>query len=58
MEKLKLIDVSVHQGKIDWSVVKNHVDGVIIRCGYGSNYEKQDDKRFKENVEACIAHSA
>ena len=56
MEKLKLIDVSVHQGKIDWSVVKNHVDGVIIRCGYGSNYEKQDDKRFKENVEACIAH--
>lgn len=56
MKKLKLIDVSVHQGKINWGVVKNHVDGVIIRCGYGSNYTEQDDKRFKENIEGCIAH--
>ena len=57
MDNLKLIDVSVHQGKIDWSVVKNHVDGVIIRCGYGSDYTKQDDKRFKENVEGCIKYN-
>ena len=56
MAKLKVIDVSVHQGKINWSVVKNHVDGVIIRCGYGSDYTKQDDKRFKENVEGCIKY--
>lgn len=56
MANLKLIDVSAHQGKIDWGTVKNHVDGVIIRCGYGSNYKTQDDKRFKENVEGCIAH--
>lgn len=56
MEELKLIDVSVHQGKIKWEVVKKHIDGAIIRCGYGSDYISQDDKRFKENVEGCIAN--
>ena len=56
MAELKLIDVSVHNGNIDWDIVKNHVDGVIIRCGYGSDYTYQDDKRFKENIEGCIAH--
>lgn len=56
MAKLKVIDVSVHQGKIDWGTVKNHIDGAIIRCGYGSDYKSQDDKKFKENVEGCIAH--
>lgn len=34
MEKL-LIDVSEHNGKIDWETVKNYIDGAIIRCGYG-----------------------
>ena len=57
MTELKLIDVSYHQGKIDWSVVKKQVDGVIIRCGYGSDYTSQDDKRFKENIEACIKYN-
>lgn len=56
MAELKLIDVSKHQGEIDWKIVKNHVDGVIIRCGYGSDYKSQDDKRFKENVEGCLAY--
>ena len=54
--ELKLIDVSVHQGQIDWGKVKNHIDGAIIRCGYGSDYAHQDDKRFIQNVEACIQH--
>lgn len=54
--ELKLIDVSVHQGQIDWKEVKKHIDGAIIRCGYGSDYAKQDDKRFVQNVEACIQH--
>lgn len=57
MAEIKLIDVSYHQGKIDWSVVRKHVDGVIIRCGYGSDYTHQDDKRFKENVEGCIKYN-
>lgn len=30
----KVIDVSSHQGNIQWSKVKNAVDGVIIRLGY------------------------
>ena len=54
--ELKLIDVSVHQGQIDWGKVRNHIDGAIIRCGYGSDYAHQDDKRFIQNVEACIQH--
>lgn len=52
--ELKLIDVSYHNGEINWSEVKNHVDGAIIRCGYGSDIEKQDDKMFHENVKGCI----
>ena len=54
--ELKLIDVSVHQGQIDWAKVKNHIDGAIIRCGYGSDIADQDDKRFVQNVESCIQH--
>lgn len=57
MANVKVIDVSVHNGKIKWDVVKNHIDGAIIRCGYGSDYSHQDDKRFKENVEGCIANN-
>ena len=56
MANVKLIDVSVHNGKIKWDVVKDHIDGAIIRCGYGSDYKAQDDKRFKENIEGCIAN--
>lgn len=52
--ELKLIDVSVHQGVIDWKEVKKHIDGVIIRCGYGRDIISQDDRRYVENVEACI----
>ena len=51
---MKVIDVSKHQGKIDWKKLKGKIDGAIIRCGYGSDMAKQDDERFKENVEACI----
>lgn len=54
--EMKVIDVSKHQGKIDWEKVKDHIDGVIIRCGYGSDIRSQDDVRFKENVEACIKY--
>lgn len=52
----RLIDVSAHQGKINWAMVKDNIDGAIIRCGFGKDYESQDDERFVENVEACIKY--
>lgn len=45
-----LIDVSYHNGKIDWKLLKKTCDSVIIRCGYGGDYKKQDDKKFKSNI--------
>lgn len=55
MKELKVIDLSYHNGKVDFNKVKTQVDGVILRCGYGSDIESQDDRRFKEYVENCIA---
>lgn len=52
--KLKGIDVSKHNGKIDWKKVKQ--DGVkfaMIRMGVGSDLKSQDDPRFEENVKGC-----
>ena len=51
-----IIDVSKHQGVIDWDKVKasGAVEGAIIRCGYGSDMKSQDDSQFKRNVEECI----
>lgn len=48
-----LIDVSEHQGVIDWEKVRHHIDGAILRCGYGSDYPDQDDKQFKRNADEC-----
>ena len=50
----KGIDVSEHQGTIDWQKVKDAgVDFVIIRCGYGDNETNQDDKQWQRNVSEC-----
>lgn len=54
--EMKVIDVSTYQGKIDWAVTAQHIDGAIIRCGFGQDIQSQDDDRFKENVEACIKY--
>lgn len=48
-----LIDVSTHQGIIDWEKVKPHIDGAILRCGYGMDMESQDDAQFKRNADEC-----
>jgi len=51
---LKGIDVSKHQGKIDWAKVK--ADGIqfaIIRCGWGNDITSQDDVQFENNVNGC-----
>ena len=50
---MKLIDVSEHQGRIDWEKVKPQIDGAILRCGYGMDIEKQDDTYFKRNADEC-----
>ena len=51
-----IIDVSEHNGKIDWAKAKPHIDGAIIRIGYGQNSTSQDDKRAAENIQGCIAN--
>ena len=48
------IDVSSHQGAIDWAQVKNSgIAFAILRAGYGK-YRSQEDKRFAENYRACV----
>ena len=50
----KVIDVSHHNGTIDWEKVKAAgVDGAILRCGYGDNIASQDDKQWKRNADEC-----
>lgn len=52
---LKGIDVSVWQGSIDWSKVKNEVDFAILRAGYGRDVSQKDD-RFEEYYAGCKAN--
>ena len=48
------IDVSEHQGVIDWQKVKGAgVDYAIVRCGYGQNQTDQDDDYWFINADAC-----
>ena len=48
-----VIDVSQHQGTIDWSKVKDRVAGAILRCGYGDDIASQDDTQFARNLSEC-----
>lgn len=47
---MKYIDVSYHQGVIDWETVKGHIDGAILRAGYGRGTV---DKQFHRNASEC-----
>lgn len=45
---MKIIDVSHHQGNIDWETVrKQDIEGVVIRAGYGKG---NLDKKFPRNL--------
>lgn len=47
----KGVDLSEMNGDVDFQALKKAgVEFVILRCGYGSDYLNQDDKRFSENV--------
>ena len=49
------VDVSKHNGNVDWQSVKNagYGDFAIIRAGYGGDYTNQDDPQFERNVSEC-----
>lgn len=52
---MKGIDVSKHQGKIDWQKVKAAgVEFAVIRAGYGM-YTNQVDPQFAANMEGAIS---
>lgn len=42
------IDVSAHQGVINWDLTKTQIEGVIIRAGYGKN---NIDQKWVPNIE-------
>jgi GH25 family lysozyme M1 (1,4-beta-N-acetylmuramidase) len=45
------IDISAHQGDIDLGALKNQIDFVIIRVGYGT--KGTIDGKFKRNANLC-----
>ena len=46
--------MSHHNGTINWKkVAKSDIDYAIIRCGYGINRKKQDDRFLKKNIQGC-----
>ena len=48
------IDVSHHNGEVDWQAVKNSgIDFAILRCGYGDDLPNQDDRQWERNVAEC-----
>lgn len=52
--KKKGIDVSEHQGIIDWEKVKaDGIEYAILRCGYGNDRPWQDDASWSYNVSEC-----
>ncbi len=47
------IDVSRYQGEIDWEKTAEEIGFAVIRCGYGSDIESQDDPFWEDNARAC-----
>lgn len=54
---MKGVDISVHNGNVDFDALKRAGIGfVIIRCGYGNDDPSQDDQMFFANVAKCEKH--
>lgn len=47
------IDVSEHQGVIDWDTAAKYIDFAILRCGYGTDDPYHDDAMWAYNVSQC-----
>lgn len=47
---MKYIDVSQWQGVIDWETARPHIDGAMLRAGYG---REGVDRQFARNAEEC-----
>lgn len=47
------IDISAHQGNINLAALKNQIDFVIIRVGYGTS--GAIDTKFKRNADLCVS---
>ena len=55
MATYNCIDVSEHNGSIDWNEAKaDGVEYALIRCGFGKDYESQDDKYFHINIQDAL----
>ncbi len=53
----KGIDVSHHNGVVDWKRVKESgVEFAMIRAGYGWDDDSQIDRQFKANASGCLAN--
>lgn len=50
--QIKGIDVSVWNGKIDWSLAKQDIDFAILRAGFG-RLISQKDGQFENNYRGC-----
>lgn len=56
MAKIKCIDVSEHQGVINWKEVKESgIDYAILRAGFGRTAVDQTDKSFERNYKNAKA---
>ena len=49
----KGIDVSAHNGSIDWGRAKKDIDFAMLRAGFGKG---NVDKHFHENAKGCISN--
>lgn len=48
-----VIDVSAHNGVLNWELIASQIDGAILRCGYGRDEVGQDDEQFERNAREC-----
>lgn len=50
---LRGIDVSEHNGAVDFAALRGKIDFAVLRCGYGGDYSFQDDEKFLQNALEC-----